>query len=185
MLHSHDTFQERLCCINFTGISSTWANTLFNTLRLIQNGRHFADNIFKCIFFNENVWISIKISLKFLPKGPINKIPTLFQIMAWRRPGDKPLSEAILVSLLTHKCVTRPQWVKAVPSVNIIISAILWDQVQLFTSSREYLYIYHNRVHKMKGDKQIYSMVWCKGYKNVITEHISKAVTCSVMWTMA
>ena len=53
----------------------------------------FADDIFKCIFLNEKVWISIKISLKFVPKGPINNIPTLVQIMAWRRPGDKPLSE--------------------------------------------------------------------------------------------
>ena len=32
--------------------------------------------------------------------------------MAWRRPGDKPLSEAMMVSLLTHICVARPQWVK-------------------------------------------------------------------------
>ena len=76
-----------------------------------QNGRHFADDIFKRIFFNENVRISIKNSLKFVTKGPINKIPALFQIMACRRPGDKPLLEAMLVSLLTHKCVTRPQWV--------------------------------------------------------------------------
>ena len=63
-------------------------------------------------FFNENVLISIKISLKFVPKGPINNIQALVQIMAWRRPGDKPLSEAMMVSLLTHICVTWPQWVK-------------------------------------------------------------------------
>ena len=62
---------------------------------------------------NENVRISIKISLKFVPKGPINKIPALVQIMIWRRPGDKPLSEPMMVRLLTHICVTRPQWVKA------------------------------------------------------------------------
>ena len=61
-------------------------------------------------FLNENVWISIKISLKFVPKGQINNIPSLDQIMAWRRPGDKPLSEPMMVSLLTHMCVTRPQW---------------------------------------------------------------------------
>ena len=36
---------------------------------------------------------------------------TLVQIMAWRRPGDKPLSEPMMVSLLTQICVTRPQWV--------------------------------------------------------------------------
>ena len=85
---------------------------VFNTLRPRQNGRHFADDIFKCIFLNENVWIPIKISLKFVPKGPINNIPSLVKIIAWRRPGDKPLSEPMMVSLTTHICVTRPQWVK-------------------------------------------------------------------------
>ena len=80
-------------------------------MRPRQNGRRFPDDIFKCIFMNENVWILIKISLKFVPKGPINDIPSLVQIMAWRRSGGKPLSEPIMVSLLTHICVTRPQWV--------------------------------------------------------------------------
>ena len=75
------------------------------------NGSHFPDEIFKCIFLNENVWISIEISLKFVPKGLFNNIPALVQIMAWRRSGDKPLSETMMVSLLTHICVTRPQWV--------------------------------------------------------------------------
>ena len=84
----------------------------FNTLRPRQNGRRFADDTFKGIFLNENVRISIKISLRFVPKGPINNIPSLVQIMAWRRSGDKPLSEPVMVSLLTHICVTRPQWVK-------------------------------------------------------------------------
>ena len=82
-----------------------------NTLRSRQNGRPFADDIIKYIFLNENVWIPIKISLKFVPKGRINNIPALVQIMAWRRPGDKPLSEPMMVSLPTHICVTRPQWV--------------------------------------------------------------------------
>ena len=95
-------------CCNLTGPS--WC--AFNTLRPRQNGRHFADDIFKCILLNENVWITIKNSLNVVPKGPINNIPALVQIMAWRRPGDKPLSEPMLVSLPTHICVTRPQWVK-------------------------------------------------------------------------
>ena len=84
-------------------------STSINTLRPRQNGRHFADDTFKRIFVNENVKILIEISLKFVPKGPINNIPALVQIMAWRRPGDKPLSERMMVSLLTHICVTRPQ----------------------------------------------------------------------------
>ena len=83
----------------------------FNTLRPRQDGRHFPDDIFKCIFVNENLWISINISLKIVPKGPINHIPAMVQIMAWRRPGDKPLSEPMMISLPTHICVTRPQWV--------------------------------------------------------------------------
>ena len=80
-----------------------------NTLRPRQNGRHFTDDTFNRIFLNENVWIPIKISLKFVPKCPINNIPSLIQIMAWRRPGNKPLSEPVVVSLLTHICFTRPQ----------------------------------------------------------------------------
>ena len=83
---------------------------LVNTLRPRQNCRHFADDIFKCIFLNENVWISFNISLKCVPKGPINNIPALVQIMASHRPGDKSLSEPMIVNLLAHVCVTRPQW---------------------------------------------------------------------------
>ena len=81
------------------------------TLRLRRNRSHFADDIFKCIFFNENELILIRISLKFISKGPINNIPALVQIMAWRRPGDKPLSEPMMVWLLTHLCIIWPQWV--------------------------------------------------------------------------
>ena len=80
-----------------------------NTLRARQNGRHFPDDIFKCIFLNENVLVLIKISLKFVHKGQINNIPALVYIMAWCRPGDKPLSEPRMQSLLMHICVTRPQ----------------------------------------------------------------------------
>ena len=45
---------------------------LAHVLRPRQNVRHFADDIFECIFLNENVWIAIKVSLKFVPNGPIN-----------------------------------------------------------------------------------------------------------------
>ena len=93
----------------------------FNILRPRQNGRHFADAIFKRIFFNENVWISIKISLKFVPKGPINIITAMFQIMAWRRPGDKPLSGPMIVRLPTHICFTRPQWVNSLHQNKVTI----------------------------------------------------------------
>ena len=67
------------------------------TMRPRQNGRHFADDIFKCIFLNENFRISHKISLKFVSEGPIDNIPALVQIMAWRWPGNKPLSDSIMI----------------------------------------------------------------------------------------
>ena len=54
-------------------------------------------------FLNENIWISIKISLKSVPKGPIDNIPALVQIMAWRRPGDKPLSEPMMLGIHWRK----------------------------------------------------------------------------------
>ena len=90
-----------------------WITIDLNSSRPRPNRRHFEDDIFKCIFLNENVWIPIKISLKFVPKGPINNIPALVQIMAWRRPGDKPLSGPVMTRLPTHICATRPQWVKS------------------------------------------------------------------------
>ena len=112
--------------------------SLVNTLRPRQNGRRFPEDIFKCIFLNESIWISIDISLKFVPKGPINNIPALVQIMAWRRLGDKPLSEPMLVCLLTHICVTRPQWVLTMPCWKIFIVTLLqrrWNWVYCFPLS--------------------------------------------------
>ena len=85
-----------------------------NTLRLRQNGHHFADDIFemhilgwKCMNFDYNY-------KNYVPKGAINNIPVLVQIMTWHWPGNKPLSETMMVRLLTHICITRTQWVKVV-----------------------------------------------------------------------
>ena len=57
-----------------------------------------ADDIFKCIFMNENFgfWISIRISLKFVIKGPIDNKSAFVEVMAWRRSSDKPLSESMV-----------------------------------------------------------------------------------------
>ena len=93
----------------YTGIVSYPLTWRFTSSPSRQNDRHFADYIFRCIFVNENVCILIEMSLKFVPYGPINNIPSLVQIMAWRRPGDKPLSVPMMVNLLTHICVIRPQ----------------------------------------------------------------------------
>ena len=105
-------------------ISST-----INKLRPRQDGRHFADDIFTCNFFNENCCILIKFLLKYVRKGPIDNNAALVQIMAWRRSGDKPLSEPMMVCSPTHICVSRPQWVNAInrshertPKINVTIN---------------------------------------------------------------
>ena len=63
---------------------------------LQHNGRHFADDIFKCTFMNEKFCISIQISLKFVPKGSIDNKSALVQVMAWRLTGDEPLPGPML-----------------------------------------------------------------------------------------
>ena len=75
-------------------------------------GRDKMAAIFQTTFSNAFFLTKIcDIPLKFVLKGPNNNIPTLVQVIAWRRPGEKPLSGPLLVNLLTHLCVSRPQWV--------------------------------------------------------------------------
>ena len=106
----------------------SWRRVI-NSLRPRPNRRHVVDDIFKCIFENENEWISHRISLKFVPKVRINNIPALVQIMAWRRPGDKPLSKPMMVSLLTYICVTRPQWVNVIWKTSSCHGAVIAVQM--------------------------------------------------------
>ena len=76
------------------------------------NGGHFADDTFKCIFLNENVRIFVEVQLNLFPNDRLNNTPALFQIMVCRLVGTQPLCEPMMVILLTHICVTRPQWAK-------------------------------------------------------------------------
>ena len=122
------TFEyEIFDCLRFAGTEGTIRNYIFavwkglltgssyqpliNTLRPRRYVQHFAEDISKRILLNENAWIPVIISLKYVSKGPIINIPALVQIMAWRRSGDNPLSEPMIVDLPTHICVTRTQWV--------------------------------------------------------------------------
>ena len=85
---------------------------------------------FICIFVNENICILIQISLKFVPNGQNNKILALVWLMAFHRPGNKPLFEPMKVSLPMHICITWPQWVNVHMSglvccyQNVVITAV-------------------------------------------------------------
>ena len=59
-----------------------------------------ADNISKCTFLNENYRIPIKISLKFVPRSPIDNKPALVQVMVWRWTGNKPLPAPNMTQLI-------------------------------------------------------------------------------------
>ena len=134
-------------------VQTTWQpswnkqKVFINTLRPRQNGRHFPDHIFKCIFLNENVWTSLKTSLKFVPRVPINNIPALDQMMAWRHLGNKPLSEPMMGSLLMQICVTWPQWVK-------------WSWIYFWKHDWKYICIFFH----------FSSLRWCKLSKSFLLE---------------
>ena len=76
---------------------ATESSKNFNTWGPRQNDRHFPDHIFKYIFVNENVWIWIKISLKFVPNGPVGLTPTRRQAFIWT--NDDPVYWRIYASL--------------------------------------------------------------------------------------
>ena len=90
-------FREVSCCHIFVG---AWYLHWSFPVKLTYWRRDKMAAIFQTtqIVLNENMWISIGISLKFLPEGLINNIPALVQIIAWCRPGDKPLPEPVMVS---------------------------------------------------------------------------------------
>ena len=85
---------------NYYGYSPLTTSICLNSSPLGQNGRHFADESFRWVFMNEKFCILIRISLKVIPKGPIEDNPALAQIMAWRHTGDKPLSEPKLIQFI-------------------------------------------------------------------------------------
>ena len=60
--------------------------------------------VFKSIFLNENFYILMKISQRSIPEGLIDNKSALVQIMAWRRTGDKALSEPML-AYVTDACM--------------------------------------------------------------------------------
>ena len=151
-----------------------------NTLRPRQNGRHFPEDIFKCIFLKENVSISIKISLKFDPKGPNNNIPALVQIMAWRRPGDKPLSEPMMVSLPTHICITRTQWVnQMLVSIHLVV---LYEKFHIPEKN------FPGILSWIKIIDQIITIQYCCWlyflHENVRLDNCHSILLCVVLWML-
>ena len=102
----------------------------FNKLRPRQDGLHFAYEILKCTFLNEICCILIKISVKCVHKGPIDNNPAFVQIMAWRRKATSHYLNQSWPRLLTHICVSRPQWVKCARHVEQL-NVCCWEKRSL------------------------------------------------------
>ena len=83
--------------------------------------------------------------------------------MAWRRPGDKPLSEPMMASLLTHICVTLPQWLNETGTsldlynVTNCTGNLLWCFTKITFSGN----ILHNS-HYQQCTYAITKKKWCK-----------------------
>ena len=57
----------------------------------------FADDVFLCIFLNENFWNANKMSLKYVPRYTIDNKPPLVEIMGCHRKEDNPLYEPMII----------------------------------------------------------------------------------------
>ena len=90
---------------------------------------------FHMYFLERKVGILLKILQKLVPMLRINNFPALVQIMAWCRPCDKPLSEPMMVSLLTHICVARLQWVNREAHETASLECAVGTAVEIFSLS--------------------------------------------------
>ena len=88
--------------------------------------------------------------------------------MAWRRPGDKPLSEPMMVGVLTHICVTRPQWVKPLTTnlTDVPNEVQISNKMHIEISPAKYrpfcsILIRHRGV-KMQCNFPVASEEWCE-----------------------
>ena len=159
------------------------------------------------MFLNENVWVLLQISLRFVPKGPINNMLALVQIMAcrlvimaWRRPGDKPLSGPMMVRSLTHTCVPWPQWVNlqngdtsstghicfssSVPARAFLsVHKYFHDPLEYFASDRCQLDIELRRTHPIVSAR--YTSYMYHGFAIYIVFIRTRSVQfngCNTMW---
>ena len=84
-----------------------------------QIGRHFADDIIRCIFMYEKICILIKVSLRLVPNDPIGLAPIKRQTIIWTSADPNYLthlcgtwrsrvnSQAVILILVTFKLISR------------------------------------------------------------------------------
>ena len=92
-----------------------WTDEVLLThLPLDKMAHTFADNIFKHIFFNENVRLPLQISLKFVPRGSNDNKSALVLVWLGAGPVTKRYLNQCWPDSPTHICGTRGRWVNTV-----------------------------------------------------------------------
>ena len=104
------------------------AETILTPFRRRQFQMYFLERIYK---------FRIRLHWNLFPRVTLTIFQywLMVQIMAWRRSGDKPLSEPMMVILPTHICVTRPQWVRSQFTPTQDLSLSVWSCVCLSYTS--------------------------------------------------
>ena len=155
-------------------------------LRPWQNGRQLHDGHSKSIFLNENISILIKSSRKSVSKGPIKNITALVQILAYRRPGDKPLHyNGVIMGAMTSQ----------ITNLTIVYSSVYWgaDQKKHQSSaSLGFVWGIHrwpsNSPHKGPVTRKIFPfddviMTWIIDASFLLTIVLSTFRYITILWT--
>ena len=128
-------------------------------------------SIFQTTFSIAFSWMKVfkfrlrfRCSGKYVPKGPINNIPAFVQVMAWRQSGNKPLSEPMMVSLLTHICVTRPQC-----HYDKKCKAMCSDNIAIIGSDNDLLSLRHQAISWTNADL-LSILPWAKSFSETLIE---------------
>ena len=98
-----------------------WHYEIVNTSRLRQTDWHFANDISKYIFLNENYWISNNVSLKCVPYGPIDNVSSLVQVLAWHR-----IPIIWTNYILVYWCMYASLRLNEVIMTHILHASLLW-----------------------------------------------------------
>ena len=147
------------------------------------------DDIFKSIF-NESVWISITISLKFIPKGPIDYKSALVQVMAWHRTGEKPLPESMLTKFTDAYIYTALGGNKITKSGRSFTGVwyILFSLLHFVRIHRKYSILYLTRCLSVPSYYQYWLQIIAI-HPRTISQNISKIwwqfFLCTCQWSMS
>ena len=128
----------------------------------------------------KSVLISLKISIKFVHIVRFNNIPALVEIMDWRRPGAKPLSEPRIVSLLTHICITRPLWVNGKAHVLGCVNCNRYEQLLVVIDDK--LWLFEPCIYFHERRRNIVRMLNTNIYEGLFRESANDLKLCGQTW---